>query len=168
MIAVALLAIFALGLVGCGRATPTTVDRRDDVAVYVAVLRSVAELPTTPATVRRRVFVEPLDKATQLPLDVQAAVVADLKDVADLRFIDERQEAIDDKLPGWPVRDGGVLIALGSMVEVDARNRTLTLRRSSKGDAPGAPADQRPGDGTFVAKVELVDGDWTVERIDKL
>ena len=50
-----------------------------------------------------------------IDIDVQAAVYADLEEVVEVRFIDDRAEAVDDELENRPVRDLGLLIGLGAV-----------------------------------------------------
>lgn len=46
---------------------------------------------------------------------VQAEVAAELTDDIDLRFADERAEAVEDDVDGRPVPDGGVLLLVGDI-----------------------------------------------------
>jgi len=66
----------------------------------------------------QRVFVEAVDDAV-IPLSVQIDVVNRLEETLAVRFIDSRQEAIDTALPGDPVRDGGILVGLGAIVDIE-------------------------------------------------
>jgi hypothetical protein len=50
-----------------------------------------------------------------IPIDVQAPVAAALLDEVDVRFADERAEALDDSIEDAPVRDGGVLLVVGKV-----------------------------------------------------
>jgi hypothetical protein len=69
--------------------------------------------------------VAPFADQKSLPLETQAAVSADLKDQATVRFVDAVSEAVDAEASGAPAKDG-VVVALGpvpstgSTVEVDA------------------------------------------------
>ena len=85
------------------------------------------------------VFVEPRGEGTTIDLQVQAEVVAATADVANVRFIDARDEALvvvePDSSGGgsiepetstpraerMEVRDGGVLIRLGPVLEEGSR-----------------------------------------------
>ncbi len=58
------------------------------------------------------VFVEALGEGVSIGLDTQAAVLSSTVDFAEVRFIDDRSEALSDGV----VRDGGILIALGPIV----------------------------------------------------
>ena len=53
--------------------------------------------------------------AEVIDIDVQVDVVAALSSVVEVRFIDERTEAVDEELDGEPVRDLGLLIGLGAV-----------------------------------------------------
>ena len=52
---------------------------------------------------------------TVIDIDVQAAVYADMEEVVEVRFIDDRAEAVDGELEDEPVRDLGLLIGLGAV-----------------------------------------------------
>jgi hypothetical protein len=64
------------------------------------------------------VFIEPRGEGASIELDVQAELVQSTKDVATVRFIDARQEALITKDDGTVVvADDGVLIRLAPVVE---------------------------------------------------
>lgn len=91
-------------------------------AVYEGVMRwlaaqSLADPEPLP------VFVEPRGEGTSIDLEVQADVVESSADVADVRFIDTRDEALvtDDETGTVVVRDDGVLIRLGPVLEEGQR-----------------------------------------------
>lgn len=79
------------------------------------------------------VFIEPRGEGTEISLEVQAALVSDVVDVADVRFIDAREEALEEVelstettteageqgsgVTVWQVRNGGVLIRIGPVIE---------------------------------------------------
>ena len=52
-----------------------------------------------------------------IPADVQAEVAAELDGDVDIRFADERSEALLEDEEKVPVRDEGVLIAIGELPE---------------------------------------------------
>jgi hypothetical protein len=58
------------------------------------------------------VFVESLGPG-EINLNVQVEIVRHFEPVVDIRFIDTRIEALDESEVGTPVRDGGLLLALG-------------------------------------------------------
>lgn len=96
-------------------------------AVYVGVMRWLAaQSDTDPDPLP--VFVEPRGEGTSIDLEVQADVVDTSSDVADVRFIDTRDEALvtDGETETIVVRDGGVLIRLGPVLE-EGRRVTLDV-----------------------------------------
>jgi hypothetical protein len=96
-------------------------DRVHAGEVYDAAVRwFAAERTDDPDPLR--VFVESRGEGATIPLDVQAQVVRLSADVADVRFIDARSEALIDLGDGTlAVRDGGVLIRLGPVPEKGRR-----------------------------------------------
>lgn len=66
-------------------------------------------------------FIEAFD-ADGIPLEVQVEVVAGLVERYEVRFIDDRDEAIEVDLDGEPVRAGSFLIGLGPIVLDRAAN----------------------------------------------
>jgi hypothetical protein len=116
----AMACVVAAGACGEGAA-----KARDDrtAAVYVAVLQEV--LGPLPETNHKVVYVAPFADQKSLPLETQAAVIADLKDQATVRFVDAVSEAVDAEASGAPAKDGVVVVlgpvpSTGSTVEVDA------------------------------------------------
>lgn len=64
------------------------------------------------------VFIEPRGEGASIQLDVQAKVVDATKDVAKVKFIDTRDEALVTNSDGTVVvADGGVLIRLDPVIE---------------------------------------------------
>ncbi len=64
------------------------------------------------------VFVEPRGEGASIQLDVQAELIKSTKDVATVRFIDSRDEALVTNEDGTVVvADGGILIRLAPVVE---------------------------------------------------
>ena len=114
--------------------------------VYVAVIRWFAAEQQADEPVK--VFVEPRGEGSSINLDVQAEVVTAVEDVAQVRFIDGRDEALEDLGDGvLTVRDGGILLAFGPVpndaadvdVEVDqyvdetmVRTYRFVLRRDGE------------------------------------
>jgi hypothetical protein len=105
----------ALLVVGCGAAThDSEPDRVAD--VYEAVLSAVVALEAPPANGEPAPVVYALPDGTEaIPAGVQVQVVKALKDDMDLRFADERVEAVDSSRDGEPVHDDGVLVTLGAV-----------------------------------------------------
>ena len=70
------------------------------------------------------VFIEPRGEGATIALDVQAELVKSTKDIATVRFIDSRAEALVTNDDGTVVvADGGILIRLSPVVEVGQRVR---------------------------------------------
>lgn len=62
------------------------------------------------------VYVEPLGDE-DIGATVQADTASEMREIADVRFADERSEALDEDEPGMPVRDDGILVAIGPVPE---------------------------------------------------
>ena len=86
-------------------------------AVYDTVVRwFAARSPSDPDPLP--VFIEPRGEGASIELDVQAELVKSTKDVATVRFIDSRDEALITKDDGTVVvADDGILIRLAPVVE---------------------------------------------------
>jgi hypothetical protein len=110
-------AAFAVTL-GAGCGGPSDAEESRPVEVYVATIQRVLadESPTAGTDELPVVYVVPLGDS-DIDAAVQAEVASELRDVADVRFADERSEALDEDEPGMPVRDSGVLIAVGDVAE---------------------------------------------------
>jgi hypothetical protein len=173
--------LLAVGLLvtaaGCG--DPQQPQTKPTAAVYQAILdEMVAEhvATTTTATAGGRsdrngrsgtsredddaadatllpVFVEPLGEGYVIDLAVQADVIRGLEDVADVRFIDQRTEALEQSSDGQPVRDGGMLVALGPLLEEVDGIQTVQVRRY-------IDADRSENRRAVVTESE---GSWVVE-----
>ena len=114
--------------------------------VYVTIVQWFAE--QQPADQPLKVFVEPRGEGSSISVDVQAEVITALEDVATVRFIDARDEALEDFGDGvLVVRDRGILLAFDPVpndvddvaVEVnqyldDALVRTFRFELSRVGD----------------------------------
>lgn len=99
---------------GCGGAGDEGASR--DADVYIATIRDVLAEQPPPAEpdVRPVVYVVGVGE-TKIPADVQAEVAAELDDDADIRFADQRSEAMLEKEEHAPVRDHGVLVTVGEL-----------------------------------------------------
>lgn len=105
-------------LVGCGSDDDELSGTAREARVVARLVEEVAtEAPVDPAVPEALplVFVAGFERT--FPIDVQAAVAADLVDDVAVRFVDERLEAIDDTLDHRPVREGGVLLVVGPVPE---------------------------------------------------
>lgn len=94
--------------------------------IYSAVIRVVLADTTHPTiSSDTSVFVAAADARSTIPLEVQADIVAELHRLATIRFVDKRNEAIDDSSPTKPVNDNGVLVTLG---KVPNRANIVTIK----------------------------------------
>jgi len=95
-------------------------------AVYDGIMRwFAAEQISDPDPLP--IFVEPRGEGTSIDIAVQAEVVESAADVADVRFIDTRDEALaTDEDEVVSVRDEGILIRLGPVLE-EGRRVTLDV-----------------------------------------
>lgn len=152
-------AVLCIGLVtgafGCAADAP---EASPAGAIYGAVLAEVlAEqpVPATAAGVLPVLYVAPLDKRYPIELADQAEVLERLRPAADVRFVDDRAEAIDDKRPDRPVRDGAVLVELGPVQDEADGRHTVHLRRSDDALEPQERS----------AVVTRAEGTWAVELV---
>jgi hypothetical protein len=123
----AVAAAVALGvlLTACG-SNPVDDPVQDDAEVYRTVIgdlvaRSGVVFP--PSEKPPVLFVEALG-VDGIDLEVQVAVVTAWVERYEIRFIDDRGEAIDPDLEGFPVREGSLLLGLGLIT----RNGTAEMR----------------------------------------
>jgi hypothetical protein len=128
----ALVVVLACGVVGCSSQSSSEVRAAE---VYDTAIRWMAsERADDPEPLR--VFVEPRGEGASIGLDVQAEVIKLSADVADVRFIDVRDEAlvetdstvatsdpnaVEPVVVMRTVRDDGMLIRLGPVIEDGAR-----------------------------------------------
>lgn len=87
-----------------------------DAQVYLATIRDVLDdqpPPEDPEILPVVYVVAVGEKA--IPADVQAEVAAALDEEADIRFADQREEAVLEDEDHLPVRDEGVLVAFGAV-----------------------------------------------------
>lgn len=90
-------------------------------AVYDAAVRwLVDDAGGAGAEEPMAVFIEPRGEGAAISLDVQAELIDATQDVADVRFLDERSEGLVDEDGTMKVKDDGILIRLGPVVEDDS------------------------------------------------
>jgi hypothetical protein len=120
-------ALFAvsMGLASCTTSSPIEGTARN-AAVVEQVIRSIVEDEPTEPDVMPVVYV--VGGETSISIDVQASVAASLVNEMDIRFADERAEAIDESLEQAPVRDAGVLLVIGKVPNEGRRIDVLTER----------------------------------------
>jgi hypothetical protein len=146
-------AAIALVASSCGADRPSPNEKRT-IAIYSAVIRAVvtraATTPTTSAT--RTVFVLAADSRAPISLEVQAGIVQTLHQVATIRFIDQRSEAIDAADPRRPVHEGGVLVTLGE-VPSGRNDVTVEVQRYERVDTSA----------TYLTKLHRTGSTWTTD-----
>lgn len=117
---------------GCGGSGEKGVSR--DAQVYVATIRDILAEQPAPAEpdVLPVVFVVGVGE-TKIPADVQAQVAVELDDDADIRFADQRSEAMLENEEHVPVRDEGLLLAVGELLpDTDPVNLDVEVYRSDE------------------------------------
>ncbi len=99
------------------------------------------------------VFIEARGEGASIQLDVQADLIKSTQDVATVKFIDSRDEALVTNDDGTTVvADDGVLVRLAPVVEV--------------GDKVRIDVDIRQHDEEFETKqfnLDQVDGKWVID-----
>ncbi|HEY0519802.1 MAG TPA: hypothetical protein VGC84_09955 [Ilumatobacteraceae bacterium] len=86
-------------------------------AVYDTIVRWFAQSSTSDPK-PLPVFIEPRGEGASIQLDVQAELIKSTKDVATVKFIDSRDEALITNDSGkLVVADGGILLRLAPVVE---------------------------------------------------
>jgi hypothetical protein len=120
-------------------------------AVYDTIVRWYANKSTTDPD-PLPVFVEPRGEGASIALDVQADVIKATQDVATVRFIDSRDEALVTKADGTvAVADDGVLLRFAPVVE--------------KGDKVRLAIDQHDHDDQFKTlqfDLDQVNDKWVI------
>lgn len=138
-----LVVLMAAGFAACAKKS-ASVER--DAAVYAAVVRWFAA-GLDPAT---SIFLDGPD-GVEVDLAVQAEVLGLLKDFDVVRFIDTVSEAVDETVPGAPVRAEGIFVRLGS-VTGDRRVSVTADRYVSENETK-----------TYVFTLERRQGEWEIQ-----
>ena len=103
-------------IAGCSSPSPENPQVRAG-AVYDAIVRWFADKSTTDPD-PLPVFVEPRGEGASIGLDVQAELIKSTQDVANVKFIDSRDEALITNGDGTVVvADDGVLLRFAPVVE---------------------------------------------------
>lgn len=103
-------------MAACSPTSPASPEVRAS-AVYDAIVRWFAQSKTDDPE-PLPVFIEPRGEGASIELDVQAELIKSTQDVATVRFIDSRDEALVTNDDGTVVvADGGILIRLEPVVE---------------------------------------------------
>ncbi len=124
--------VVALVLVGCDSSTKEETSR--DAQVYVAMIRDVLaeQPPADPPDVLPVVYVVGVGEK-RIPAGVQAEVAAELDEDAAIRFADKREEALLSDKEHVPVRDDGLLVAVGEVApDVDPVEVHVEIYRSDE------------------------------------
>lgn len=86
------------------------------VEIYSATVTAIVEdaglSPASEDDPETTVFLQTREESN-INAEVQVGVVNELDDWANVRFIDDLEEAVDTDADGAPVRDGGTLVGLG-------------------------------------------------------
>ncbi len=153
MRSIRLAAVAALLVAGaCSDDDPDTVDgSAREAAVIEAVVRSVAPEPASTDDDSTPVVYVVAADGREIPIDVQATVAAAFVDEVDLRFADDRSEAVDDGADGVPVLDDGTLVAIGEVPE-----------RGSVIEVPVERYVSELDNDVMVVTLRFADPDWTV------
>jgi hypothetical protein len=140
----------ALVLAGCSG--PSKEEASRDAQVYVATIRDVLREQPAPESEDALPVVYVVGVGEKkIAAKVQAEVAAALDDDAEIRFADVRSEAVLEDQDGEPVRDEGVLLALGPVApDKDPVRVAVEVYRSA------ADSSKR------VVTVGLVSSQWTV------
>lgn len=136
--------------VGCGG--PRSEELSRDAQVYIAAIRDVVSEEPPPADPEMLpvVFVIGVGEE-QIEASVQAEVVGELDDDVDVEFADARSEVVLQDEADAPVRDDGLLIAVGALApEGDPVDIAVEVYRSD------VDWSKR------VFTMELVSSQWTV------
>jgi hypothetical protein len=103
-------------LAACSSASPENPEVRAG-AVYNTIVRWFAQSSSDDPD-PLPVFIEPRGEGASIQLDVQAELIKSTQDVATVRFIDSRDEALVTKDDGTVVvADGGMLLRLSPVIE---------------------------------------------------
>jgi hypothetical protein len=101
---------------------------------------------------KRTVFLQSSDE-TEINAEVQVGVVNELDEWANVRFIDDMEEAVDLEADGAPVRDAGILIGLGEVS--DGEVSAMLTADSYLSDTDVA---------VYEVSVRRQGGEWAVEE----
>lgn len=128
------LALTLAGVVGAGCGGSGDDEMSRDAQVYVATIRDVldGQPPPEDPEVLPVVYVVAVGEKA-IPADVQAEVAAELDEQTEIRFADQREEAVLRDEEHLPVRDHGVLVAFGAVpAERDPVDLEVEIYRSEE------------------------------------
>jgi hypothetical protein len=146
------LAAILLVTAACSSPSPASPEVRAG-AVYDSIVRWFAQSSTDDPD-PLPVFIEPRGEGASIGLDVQADLIKSTHDVATVRFIDSRDEALSTNDDGTVVvADGGILIRLGPVVEEGKKVRMAVDVH-----------DHDEQFHTLQFDLSQVNGEWVVDR----
>jgi hypothetical protein len=95
---------------------PADDEMSREAQIYLAAVSEVIaeQVPTSTDDELPVVYVVPIGES-EIDATVQAEVAGELHDLADVRFADERSEAVEEDEDGMPVRDDGTLVGIGEV-----------------------------------------------------
>ncbi len=140
--------VATLSVAACSESDPVEEGTARDAAVVEQIVRELADESAEPEDLPV-VYVVGADGT--ISIEVQAGVAAALVEEIDVRFADERIEAIDESVDERPVRGDGVLLVVQDI--------------PVEGEAIDVPVDRYVtfDDGQrMVVSLEFVDPDWVV------
>ena len=152
-----LAAIATLCLPGCGDDVPAGDDpHRRTIEIYTEIIPAVATYQrsdlASEESLEDVVYVVERE-GVSISLEVQIDVVNALSDWAEIRFIDELDEAIDSGEPHQPVRANSVLVGLGAVPDGPTSVAVMADRYEY--------ADELI---TFELELSRRGGEWQLER----
>jgi hypothetical protein len=122
-----LLCVAALVVVGaaCGSSAAKAKDT-NTADVYTAVMKHLMPAPV-PNQDKQVVYVAPFANQKAIALETQVDVIANLADLATVRFVDELSEAVEADSPGSPAKGAevvllGPVVVTGDVTEVEAQH----------------------------------------------
>lgn len=112
----ALAGVVVVVAIGAACDGPADEEMSREAQIYLAAVSEVVaeQAPPTSDDELPVVYVAPVGDS-DIDAPVQAEVAAELRDQADVRFADDRSEAVLEDEDGMPVRDEGTLIAIGEV-----------------------------------------------------
>lgn len=104
---------------------PTDDEMSREAQIYLATVSEVIaeQVPVSADDELPVVYVVSVGES-DIDAPVQAEVAGELREQADVRFADERSEAVEEDEEGMPVRDEGMLVAIG---EVPAEGQPIDV-----------------------------------------
>lgn len=145
-----------LVLAGCPNGDESPEVSRDS-KIYGAVIADVAnqfELGEPVPDKEPVLFVESF-APDGVPLRVQVELIGDFADDYEMRFVDERAEAVQEDIEDRPVRVGNAFVGVGRIVDEDPDDESVTMRIEVYVDESNLRA--------YRYKVTERDDDWDID-----